>query len=140
DGWDTHSGSAPPPAPRPGRSGDGAPPAAGSAPWPLSAVSSSWSSPSHRTGRQAWDRNSSVESPGLPVASERELFPASPSGRLAALDRATGDQLWTRDSPGGAVDTEDVIAPTTSLVLVGDALYVSYGVRSVFSVDVDAKR
>ncbi|MGW6061546.1 serine/threonine-protein kinase [Streptomyces sp. NPDC055189] len=87
-----------------------------------------------RSGRQAWSRNSSVEMPGPPLASGSHVYLASPSGRLAALDRNTGEIGWTRPGRGaGAAMPESVGAPLT---LVGDALYVPYGARSVYSVDV----
>ncbi|MFH8485708.1 protein kinase domain-containing protein [Streptomyces longisporoflavus] len=87
-----------------------------------------------RTGRQAWSRNSSVEMPGPPLASDSHVYLASPSGRLAALDRHTGEIGWTRPGRGPATPMpESVGAP---LSLVGDALYVPYGTRSVYSVNV----
>ncbi|MFJ2769494.1 serine/threonine-protein kinase [Streptomyces sp. NPDC087300] len=87
-----------------------------------------------RTGRQAWSRNSSVEFPGRPLASATHVYVASPSGRLAALDRDTGEVSWTRAGRGGAsAGPADTGAPLT---LVGDALYIPYGVRSVYTVDV----
>ncbi|MGV9642730.1 serine/threonine-protein kinase [Streptomyces sp. NPDC004822] len=87
-------------------------------------------------GRRLWASNSSVESPGPPVASATHLYLASPSGRLAALDLRTGRVTATlqgRDD-GGSADA----AAGAPLTLVGDALYVPYGVRSVYSVDVRA--
>ncbi|MDQ0601746.1 serine/threonine protein kinase/outer membrane protein assembly factor BamB [Streptomyces canus] len=86
------------------------------------------------TGRQAWASNSGVEQSGPPTASGTHLYVASPSGRLAALNRSTGEVEGTlpgRDD--GAVDGSPAGAPLT---LVGDALYVPYGLRSVYTVDV----
>ncbi|MFC9959834.1 serine/threonine-protein kinase [Streptomyces nigra] len=87
-------------------------------------------------GRRLWESNSTVESPGPPVASATHLYLASPSGRLAALDLRTGRVTATlqgRDDGGTA--EAGAGAPLT---LVGDALYVPYGIRSVYSVDVRA--
>ncbi|MFJ3286681.1 MULTISPECIES: serine/threonine-protein kinase [unclassified Streptomyces] len=87
-------------------------------------------------GRRLWESNSTVESPGVPVASATHLYLASPSGRLAALDLRTGRVTATlqgRDD-GGTADA----GAGAPLTLVGDALYVPYGVRSVYSVDVRA--
>ncbi|MBT2417207.1 serine/threonine-protein kinase [Streptomyces sp. ISL-22] len=87
------------------------------------------------TGRQIWESNSTVESSGPPIVSGSHLYLASPSGRLAALDLRTGAveaTLQGRDD-GGTAGISGVGAP---LVLVGDALYVPYGIRSVYSVDV----
>jgi hypothetical protein len=70
------------------------------------------------------------------VASATHLYLASPSGRLAALDLRTGRVTATlqgRDD-GGTADA----GAGAPLTLVGDALYVPYGVRSVYSVDVRA--
>lgn len=91
-----------------------------------------------RTGRRLWSENSTVEIPGPPLAAGSRLYLASPNGRLAALDRSTGEVAWTRpgrDSAPGEFD----INPSgggAPLTLVGDALYVPYGLRSVYTVDV----
>ncbi|MFI1593319.1 MULTISPECIES: serine/threonine-protein kinase [Streptomyces] len=87
-----------------------------------------------RTGRQRWSRNSTVEFPGQPLASATHVYVASPSGRLAALDGRTGDVAWTR--PGRGVSTSWMGDQGARLTLVGDALYVPYGTRSVYTVDV----
>lgn len=86
-----------------------------------------------RTGRQTWNRNSTVEFPGRPIASATHVFVASPSGRLAALDGRTGDVAWTR--PGRGVGMPWMGDEGARLTLVGDALYVPYGTRSVYTVD-----
>ncbi|MFC5217081.1 protein kinase domain-containing protein [Streptomyces coerulescens] len=91
------------------------------------------------TGRRLWDSNSTVESPGPPTASRTHLYLASPSGRLAALNLRTGTveaTLQGRDD-GGTADSTGLGAPLT---LVGDALYVPYGIRSVYTVDVHTLR
>ncbi|MFE5815545.1 PQQ-binding-like beta-propeller repeat protein [Streptomyces sp. NPDC056479] len=87
------------------------------------------------SGRRLWESNSTVESSGPPTASATHLYLASPSGRLAALNLRTGTveaTLQGRDD-GGTADSNGVGAP---LVLVGDALYVPYGIRCVYTVDV----
>ncbi|WP_282794748.1 serine/threonine-protein kinase [Streptomyces sp. CC224B] len=90
-----------------------------------------------RTGRLTWDVNSTVESPGPPLASASHVYVASPSGRLAALDRGTGAVDWTRAAPDSYGETPSVASETgAALTLAGDALYVPYGVRAVYSVDV----
>ncbi|WP_435227862.1 PQQ-binding-like beta-propeller repeat protein [Streptomyces sp. Tue6028] len=90
---------------------------------------------SPRTGRQTWESNSSVEFPGPPLASATHVYVASPNGRLAALDRRTGRVDATRPgrNDAGPTGMADSGAP---LLLVGDALYVPYGTRCVYSVDV----
>ncbi|MFE6943898.1 protein kinase domain-containing protein [Streptomyces chartreusis] len=91
------------------------------------------------SGRRLWESNSTVESPGLPTASASHLYLASPSGRLAALNVRTGAveaTLQGRDD-GGTADSSAPGAPPT---LVGDALYVPYGIRSVYTVDVHTLR
>lgn len=90
-----------------------------------------------RSGRLSWSVYSTVESPGPPLASESHVFLASPSGRVAALDRETGEVDWTHPAPESAGDGPSVVSERGApLTLVGDALYVPYGVRSVYSVDV----
>lgn len=87
------------------------------------------------SGRRIWQSNSTVESPGPPTASASHLYLASPTGRLAALNLRTGTveaTLQGRDD-GGTADSTGSGAPLT---LVGDALYVPYGIRSVYTVDV----
>ncbi|WP_451694611.1 serine/threonine-protein kinase [Streptomyces swartbergensis] len=89
---------------------------------------------SPRTGRTLWDSNSTVERPGPPAASATHVYVASPSGRVAALNARTGKVEDTgpgRDDGGLSENTSG--APLT---LVGDALYVPYGDRSVYTVDV----
>ncbi|WP_037825070.1 serine/threonine-protein kinase [Streptomyces sp. NRRL B-1347] len=87
------------------------------------------------TRRLKWERDSGVEFPGPPLVSDEYVFVASPGGRLAALDRRTGDVRWNRSGSeiaGGVLGVVSGVPPT----LVGDALYVPYGIRSVYSVDV----
>lgn len=60
---------------------------------------------------------------------------SSPGGRLAALDRATGKVEGTLPGRDDASSSGFLIAGAP-LVLVGDALHVPYGARSVYSVDV----
>ncbi|WOT36927.1 protein kinase domain-containing protein [Streptomyces coeruleorubidus] len=90
-----------------------------------------------RTGRTLWESNSSVEQQGPPAASATHVYLASPSGRLAALNASTGKIEGTRSGrdDGGRASSPFVTAGAP-LVLVGDALYVPYGVRSVYTVDV----
>ncbi|GGU07184.1 protein kinase domain-containing protein [Streptomyces coeruleorubidus] len=90
-----------------------------------------------RTGRTLWESNSSVEQQGPPAASATHVYLASPSGRLAALNASTGKIEGTRSGrdDGGRASSTFVTAGAP-LVLVGDALYVPYGVRSVYTVDV----
>ncbi|MGW4166284.1 serine/threonine-protein kinase [Streptomyces chartreusis] len=91
------------------------------------------------SGRRLWESNSTVESAGRPTASATHLYLASPSGRLAALNVRTGTveaTLQGRDD-GGTADSSAPGAPPT---LVGDALYVPYGIRSVYTVDVHTLR
>ncbi|MES5821119.1 serine/threonine-protein kinase [Streptomyces sp. RG80] len=88
-----------------------------------------------RTGEQLWSSDSGVEQAGPPIASATHLYISSVSGRLAALDLDTGTveaTLKGRDD-SGAIDFPDISAPP---VLVGDALYIPYGIRSVYTVDV----
>lgn len=91
------------------------------------------------SGRQLWESNSTVESSGPPTANASHLYLASPSGRLAALNLRTGAveaTLQGRDD-GGTADSTGIGAPLT---LVGDALYVPYGIRSVYTVDIRTLR
>ncbi|GHA12336.1 protein kinase domain-containing protein [Streptomyces purpurascens] len=92
---------------------------------------------SPRTGRTLWESNSTVEQQGPPTASATHVYVASPSGRLAALDASTGEVEATRPGrdDGGRTDSM-LVTSGAPLVLVGDALYVPYGVRSVYTVDV----
>ncbi|MGX1566465.1 protein kinase domain-containing protein [Streptomyces sp. NPDC055506] len=92
---------------------------------------------SPRTGRTLWESNSTVEKPGPPTASATHLYVASPSGRLAALDASSGEVEATRPGrdDGGRTDSM-LVTSGAPLVLVGDALYVPYGARSVYTVDV----
>ncbi|NNN33128.1 PQQ-binding-like beta-propeller repeat protein [Streptomyces sp. S3(2020)] len=88
-----------------------------------------------RTGEQLWASDSGVEQAGPPTASATHLYISSVSGRLAVLDLGTGAVEATRGGrdDGGTIDFPVIAAPP---VLVGDALYVPYGIRSVYTVDV----
>lgn len=88
-----------------------------------------------RSGRQLWSGDSEVENPGPPLAGEHHVFLASPSGRLGALERSTGKVDWSR--PARSTDVlSSSDSPGAPLTLVGDALYVPYGIRSVYSLDI----
>ncbi|WP_329328799.1 protein kinase domain-containing protein [Streptomyces luteogriseus] len=89
------------------------------------------------TGRTLWESNTTLERQGPPTASATRVYFASPSGRLAALNAGSGKVEDTRDGrdDGGRVDSL-LVTSGARLLLVGDALYVPYGVRSVYTVDV----
>ncbi|KJK41620.1 serine/threonine protein kinase [Streptomyces variegatus] len=89
------------------------------------------------TGRTLWESNSTLERQGPPAASATHVYFASPSGRLAALNARTGKVEHTREGrdDGGRADNI-LVTSGAPLLLVGDALYVPYGVRSVYTVDV----
>ncbi|MER7405609.1 protein kinase [Streptomyces sp. NPDC000070] len=92
---------------------------------------------SPRTGRRLWESNSTVERQGTPTVTATHVYLSSPNGRLAVLDAGTGRVEATRPGrdDGGGIDS--VFFPTgVPLVLVGEALYVPYGIRSVYTVDV----
>ncbi|MFF4979530.1 PQQ-binding-like beta-propeller repeat protein [Streptomyces sp. NPDC001046] len=91
---------------------------------------------SPRTGRTLWNSNSTVERQGPPAASATHVYVASPSGRVAALNVRTGKVEGVRDGrdDGGEPDNATGAPPT----LVGDALYVPYGTRSVHTLNVRA--
>ncbi|MFF7376050.1 PQQ-binding-like beta-propeller repeat protein [Streptomyces massasporeus] len=92
---------------------------------------------SPRTGRTLWESNTTLERQGPPTASATHVYGASPSGRLAALNARSGKVEDTRDGrdDGGRVDSL-LVTSGARLLLVGDALYIPYGVRSVYTVDV----
>ncbi|MFF8013400.1 PQQ-binding-like beta-propeller repeat protein [Streptomyces sp. NPDC007929] len=92
---------------------------------------------SPRTGRTLWESNTTLERQGPPTASATHVYFASPSGRLAALNARTGKVEDTRDGrdDGGRVGSL-LVTSGARLLLVGDALYIPYGVRSVYTVDV----
>ncbi|MEU7716848.1 outer membrane protein assembly factor BamB family protein [Streptomyces tibetensis] len=89
------------------------------------------------TGRTRWESNSTLERQGPPTASATRVYFASPSGRLAALNARSGKVEDTRDGrdDGGRADSM-LVTSGASPLLVGDALYVPYGIRSVYTVDV----
>ncbi|QCD55883.1 serine/threonine-protein kinase [Streptomyces hawaiiensis] len=89
------------------------------------------------TGRTLWESNSTLERQGPPTASATHVYFASPSGRLAALNARSGKVEDTRPGrdDGGRIDSA-LVTSGAPLLLVGDALYVPYGVRSVYTVDV----
>jgi outer membrane protein assembly factor BamB len=89
---------------------------------------------SPRTGLTLWDSNSSVEQPGPPAASATHVYVASPSGRVAALNAGTGKVEGTRPGRDDSGRTDNTSG--APLTLVGDALYVPYGDRSVYTLDV----
>ncbi|MFJ3618218.1 PQQ-binding-like beta-propeller repeat protein [Streptomyces iakyrus] len=89
---------------------------------------------SPRTGRTLWDSNSTVEQQGPPAASVTHVYFASPSGRVAALNVSTGKIEGARDGRDDSGEPDNTSG--APLTLVGDALYVPYGDRSVYTLDV----
>ncbi|MFJ4239924.1 PQQ-binding-like beta-propeller repeat protein [Streptomyces iakyrus] len=89
---------------------------------------------SPRTGRTLWESNSPVEQQGPPTASATHVYFASPSGRVAALNVSTGKIEGTRDGRDDSGEPDNTSG--APLTLVGDALYVPYGDRSVYTLDV----
>ncbi|MFD0419931.1 serine/threonine-protein kinase [Streptomyces sp. NPDC127108] len=89
-----------------------------------------------RTGRERWSVNSVVEAPGPPLESGTHVYLASVSGRVAALDRRTGEEKWSLPARGTGAGMTVAAEAGARLTLVGDALYVPYDVRAVYSVDV----
>ncbi|MGA4841921.1 protein kinase domain-containing protein [Streptomyces sp. G45] len=87
------------------------------------------------TDEVEWERDSGVEFPGRPLVTDDDVFVTSPGGRVAALDRRSGDVRWTASGPEATDETFGVVSGVRP-TLVGDALYVPYGIRSVYSVDV----
>ncbi|MFJ8081137.1 PQQ-binding-like beta-propeller repeat protein [Streptomyces sp. NPDC096205] len=88
------------------------------------------------TGKQRWENNSTVEHPGPPTVSGDRIYVASSTGRMAALNLRTGTVEGSRPGRDDATGS-DFIATGSPLVLVDDALYVPYGPRSVYTVDVN---
>ncbi|MEU3886043.1 PQQ-binding-like beta-propeller repeat protein [Streptomyces sp. NPDC029041] len=89
------------------------------------------------TGRTLWESNSTVERQGPPTASATHVYFASPSGRLAALNARSGKVEDTRDGRDDGGRANSMLVTSGALpLLVGDALYVPYGVRSVYTVNV----
>ncbi|CAL9444601.1 serine/threonine-protein kinase [Streptomyces sp. enrichment culture] len=86
------------------------------------------------TGRRLWENNSTVENPGPPAVSSTHVYVASTSGRISAMNRSTGEVEATR--PGFDEATVSLTTPGARPLLIGDALYVPYGARSVYTVDV----
>ncbi|MEU6775679.1 PQQ-binding-like beta-propeller repeat protein [Streptomyces sp. NPDC046759] len=86
------------------------------------------------TGRTRWDTRSSVERPGPPAGWDDDVLVASPGGRLAALDRRTGREVHSLPGRDDRTDPVFVYAGSPPVVR-GAALYVPYGTRAVYSVD-----
>ncbi|MER6028429.1 serine/threonine-protein kinase [Streptomyces sp. NPDC001851] len=87
------------------------------------------------TGRTRWDTRSSVERPGPPAVTGSSLFVVSPGGRLAALDRRTGRELHSLPGRDDRTDPVFVYSGSTPLIH-GDALYVPYAIRCVYTVNI----
>ncbi|MER6731024.1 protein kinase domain-containing protein [Streptomyces puniciscabiei] len=86
------------------------------------------------TGRTRWDTRSSIERPGPPAVWGDYVLIASPGGRLAALDRRTGKEVHSLPGRDDRTDPVFVYSGSTPVTL-GAALYVPYGIRAVYSVD-----
>ncbi|WP_199551923.1 PQQ-binding-like beta-propeller repeat protein, partial [Streptomyces sp. N35] len=87
------------------------------------------------TGRRLWQGDTRLDLPGPVETSATHVYAASPGGRVSALNLADGSFTWSRSAPA------DAGAPTAATgprpVLLGDALYIPYGTRAVFSIDVN---
>ncbi|MQY15540.1 Serine/threonine-protein kinase PknD [Streptomyces sp. RB5] len=89
-----------------------------------------------RTGRRLWRRTLEFDSPGAPAVGDRLVLVSSPTGRVAALDRATGEVRWTSGPAPGARLPLGVGGFTPGIL--GSALYVPCGGGILFSLDVNA--
>ncbi|MCZ0989218.1 PQQ-binding-like beta-propeller repeat protein [Streptomyces diastatochromogenes] len=89
------------------------------------------------TGHTLWDTASSVERPGAPVVSDAYVLLASPGGRLAALDRTNGKEVHSVPGRGTGLEPFTGYAGAPPVVH-GDAVYVPYGTRSVYTVNLRA--
>ncbi|MFD5799145.1 PQQ-binding-like beta-propeller repeat protein [Streptomyces diastatochromogenes] len=89
------------------------------------------------TGHTLWDTASSVERPGTPVVSDAYVLLASPGGRLAALDRGNGKEVHSIPGRGTGLEPFTGYAGAPPVVH-GDAVYVPYGTRSVYTVNLRA--
>ncbi|MFJ5259743.1 protein kinase [Streptomyces sp. NPDC088387] len=89
------------------------------------------------TGQLRWERNSTIEQQGPPAASATHVYVASPGGRVAALNARTGAVEAALPGRDDSTDEYGLLSASgRPLLLVGDALYIPYGIRSVFTVDV----
>ncbi|MER7174137.1 protein kinase domain-containing protein [Streptomyces mesophilus] len=90
------------------------------------------------TGRRLWQGDTRLDLPGPVETSATHVYAASPGGRVSALNLADGSFTWSRSAPA------DAGAPTAATgprpVRLGDALYIPYGTRAVFSIDVNDPR
>lgn len=89
------------------------------------------------SGKKLWERKQPFEQLSAPEVSRKlgEVYFADSKGRIAALDRATGEEHWRAEAPraeDGGTRTDELQAPS-SVTLVHDALVVSAG-NTVYSV------
>ncbi|MGV9456006.1 protein kinase domain-containing protein [Streptomyces sp. NPDC003635] len=89
---------------------------------------------SPRTGKQLWQTQTSLESPGPAVHDERThtLYLATISGRVVALDSREGDPLW-ETLPRAQVASGGIIEPEA--LLNEGALVVATPGGTVFTLD-----
>jgi serine/threonine protein kinase/outer membrane protein assembly factor BamB len=87
------------------------------------------------TGKQLWQTSTTLQQPGRPAADGRgrTLFAASASGRVAAVDIATGDLLW--ESAARAEQVVDSQYASSGVFFDGRALVVLSPDGTVFTVD-----
>ncbi|SDK63533.1 protein kinase domain-containing protein [Streptomyces indicus] len=88
------------------------------------------------TGRRLWRGDARLDQPGPATTSATHVYVVSPGGRVSALNRTDGTFAWSRGAPADAGTPGSDTGPTAHLH--GDALYIPYGTRAVFSIDVDA--
>ncbi|WP_406009408.1 serine/threonine-protein kinase [Streptomyces sp. NBC_00637] len=90
---------------------------------------------SPETGEQLWQTSTTLQQPGTPVADGRgqAVFAASASGRVAALDIATGGLLWESTARAGQVVAAGYA--TAQVFLDEGALVVLSPDGTVFTLD-----
>ena len=86
-----------------------------------------------RTGSGPVVEDNSLEGASGPAVSGDSLYFSSATGRVLALDRRTGKELWlTRPRAGGALTLPD---RSPRMLTVGRALYVSAADNTLFTLD-----
>jgi outer membrane protein assembly factor BamB len=86
-------------------------------------------------GKQRWRLETSVSRGSVPTVDDRQVYVASPDGRLLAADARTGKLLGqTRPRLRGG-GTEGVVSELPVPLVVGDRVYASAPDGSVFAVD-----
>ncbi|MFH0518669.1 PQQ-binding-like beta-propeller repeat protein [Streptomyces sp. M41] len=89
------------------------------------------------TGRARWSTGTSTDGLSAPAVGDDALYLATATGRVVALDRSSGREMWASPARAGLPDTEANTGAPAPPVLIDETLVATSAGGKVFSFDVN---